>query len=202
MVVDPTLDSDGDGLCDQTERLRGTDPFLADTDADGLPDRVELDFGYDPRRPSSPDRDALIFLAETEAASRQLPITHVVRGDGEDYSGAFEALAVSDRLDLDALDHYEDSLAVGAVPLENVVQVVPEEERFYGVFGETQLIFEVRLAFGGNIPRFCARAYPFRYVIKRSDGRLVYLGRFVLIVLPPGQRLDTAEWCTPVGGCI
>ena len=68
--------------------------------------------------------------------------------------------------------------------------------------GETQLVYEVRFAFGANTPRLCTRAYPFRYQIKRSDGRLVYLGRFLLIVLPAGQRLDTAEWCPPEGGCI
>lgn len=195
-------DTDGDGLCDSTELGRGTDPTVPDSDMDGLTDRTEVDFGYQPTRPDSPARDVLVFLSETEGATAQHLVTRTVRGEGENYTGAFEGLAVLDRLDLTAADFYVDSVAVAATPSENVFEVVPEEERFYGVLGRTLLAYEVRFAFGDNVPRSCARAYPFRYQIKRSDGTLVYLGRFLLVVLPAGQRLDTTDWCVPEGGCI
>lgn len=195
-------DTDGDGLCDGSELSYGTDPANADTDDDGLPDRVEVELGYKPARPDSPSREALTFLGESELASRQLVVAHIVRGDGENYTGAFEALPVKDRLDLTALDFYRESLAVGATPMENVFDVAPEEQRFYAVSGRTQLVFEVRFEFGQNVPRLCARAYPFRYHIKRSDGALMYAARSLLIVLPPGDRLDTTEWCVYEGGCI
>lgn len=201
-IPNPGLDSDGDGLCDGTERIRNTDPFSPDTDLDGITDRVELDFGYNPLQPSSPDRAQVFFLTENPVSTRQVPITRVIRGDGENYTGAFESLPVLDELDQSAINFYEDSLAVGAIPMANVVMVAPEEERFYGVVGQTELVFEVRLSFGGNVPRLCTRAYPFRYQIKRSDGRILYIGRFLMVVLPDGERIDTAEWCEPFGGCI
>lgn len=200
-VPDPFVDTDGDGLCDSTELARGTDPLAIDTDDDGLTDRVEVDLGYQPTRPSSPEREALVFLTENERGGVQVPIERVVRGEGENYTGTFEPLPVSDRLDLTAGDFFTTALAVGAVPRENVFEIAPEEQRFYGVVGRTQLVFEVRFAFGDNVARSCARAYPFRYQIKRSDGRLLYIGRFLLVVLPVGDRLDTTEWCVFDGRC-
>ena len=41
-MVDPFLDSDGDGLPDWFELLIGTDPFKRDTDGDGLSDFEEI----------------------------------------------------------------------------------------------------------------------------------------------------------------
>lgn len=195
-------DTDGDGLCDRTELMWGTDPTLVDTDGDGLTDRVERDFGFAPLEPGSPERDELIFMPETEGGSVQLGIERVVRGEGETFTGGFEALPVADPLDLDAMTFLEAHLATGAVPRENVFEVRPEAAQLVGVFGRTQLVYEVRFAFGANIPRSCARAYPWRYAIKRDDGVLVYLRRFLLVVLPRGERIDTADWCVPEGRCI
>ncbi|MBL4771999.1 MAG: hypothetical protein JKY61_12880 [Planctomycetes bacterium] len=42
------LDSDGDGLRDDEERLAGTDPSVPDTDGDGLSDGDEVERGLDP----------------------------------------------------------------------------------------------------------------------------------------------------------
>jgi hypothetical protein len=201
VVIDRT-DTDGDGLCDATESAWGTDPTVADTDGDGLTDRAERDFGYAPLRPDSPGRGELVLLEEDVASSTQLGIDRVVRGEGETYSGAFESLPVVDPLGLLAADFLVSSVAVGAVPMENVFEVRPTEERFVGVFGRTDLVFEASFRFGATESRGCARAYPFRYQIKRDDGAVVYLVRYLLVVLPAGERLDTATWCTPDGGCI
>ena len=200
-IIDRT-DTDGDGLCDVTEASWGTDPTLPDTDGDGLTDRAERDFGYAPLRPDSPDRAELVFLEEDVASTAQLGIDRVVRGEGGTYSGAFEPLPVFDPFGLRASDFLVSSVAVGAIPMENVFEVRPTEERFVGVFGRTDLVFEASFRFGAAESRGCARAYPFRYQIKRDDGALVFFGRYLLVVLPAGERLGTATWCAPEGGCI
>lgn len=201
VIIDRT-DTDGDGLCDSTEESWGTDPTLPDTDGDGLTDRAERDFGYAPLRPDSPGRAELVFLEEDVSSTAQLGVDRVVRGQGETYTGAFEALPVVDPLGLRASDFLVSSVAVGAIPMDNVFEVRPTEERFVGVFDRTDLVFEVSFRFGAEEPRGCARAYPFRYQIKRDDGALVYLARYLLVVVPAGERLDTATWCIPEGGCI
>ncbi|MDT9501244.1 PBECR4 domain-containing protein [Streptococcus mutans] len=43
-----TRDSDGDGLTDEQELARGTNPYLSDTDGDGISDGQELAQGTDP----------------------------------------------------------------------------------------------------------------------------------------------------------
>ncbi len=47
----PVLDWDDDGLTDERERERGTDPHAPDTDGDGFPDGEESDAGSDPLDP-------------------------------------------------------------------------------------------------------------------------------------------------------
>jgi hypothetical protein len=49
-------DCDGDGLTDEVERMRGTEPCVADTDGDGLPDGIEI-LGMNPTDPLNPDSD-------------------------------------------------------------------------------------------------------------------------------------------------
>lgn len=46
--VTPYLDTDGDGLTDDEERIKGTNPNLADSDNDGLPDGLEFVYGTNP----------------------------------------------------------------------------------------------------------------------------------------------------------
>ncbi|MFK7988307.1 MAG: hypothetical protein AB8I08_19965 [Sandaracinaceae bacterium] len=197
--IDRFQDTDGDGLCDDTELEWGTLLMDPDTDDDGLNDRVERQLGYDAFDPNSPDRELLVFLSENPSSSVQLPILRAVRGAGENYAGAFMPLPVPDRLDLDARSFFEGAVAVGAMPAENVIEVREEEERFISVNGRTQLFYEVRFAYGENIDRSCARVYPFQYEIRRDDGATAFFRRYTLIVLPRGQRLDTVEWCAPEG---
>jgi len=58
-VVEPALDSDGDGLYDYEEKVLGTDPKKADTDNDGLNDKMEKDLGTNPLKADT-DEDGLI----------------------------------------------------------------------------------------------------------------------------------------------
>ncbi len=52
-TVDPTLDTDGDGLTDQEEEILGTNPNSSDTDGDGMPDLEEAISGTDSNDSSS-----------------------------------------------------------------------------------------------------------------------------------------------------
>lgn len=203
-VLDFT-DSDLDGLCDRTEISRGTDPSLDDTDGDGLSDRFEIDFGYEPLRTDSPENDSLVFLTEMAGAGTQASFQYATPRSttGATYAGAFEAQAVPDVLDLSAADFFVAASAIGADPMQNVFEVREEEQRFVGVTGRTLLIFEARFAFASNVPRVCARGYPFRYLVKReNDGVLVSSQRRILVIVPAGERIDTADWCVPEGMCI
>ena len=46
--IDPSLDSDDDGLTDAMEEIYGTDKNNPDTDGDGYLDGDEIENGYDP----------------------------------------------------------------------------------------------------------------------------------------------------------
>lgn len=61
LVLDETLDSDGDGLTDAREMALGTDPYKADTDDDGLIDSLEvfnIHFGMEPGKLNPLDSDS------------------------------------------------------------------------------------------------------------------------------------------------
>lgn len=187
-----------DGLCNDTEFARHTDPFDGDTDADGYSDWVEVVFGYDPLRPAEPDRDIVSVLRESPGAETAVPTSIVVRGRGEDYTGAFEGLYARDPLGTTASDFYAGSVALYANPEDNVALLEPDAERFRAVVGTTELFFEVRFEYGeDDLVRRCLRAYPWRYTVKRSDGRLVSSARKLLVVVPEGETITGGEWCVP-----
>lgn len=75
------LDSDGDGLKDWEESIRGTDPQNPDTDGDGTLDGDEITFGRDPTKPGPDDR----LASEDSAAYVYKPEEDVT----EDVSKAF-----------------------------------------------------------------------------------------------------------------
>ncbi len=198
----PEADTDRDGVCDATEVERGLNPELSDTDDDGFSDYAELLLGFNGLEPASPDRDSVHILRETVESTLQLPLTQTVRGAGEDYTGAFQSLGGPDDAGDTSATFYVDSVATFAEPMDNVAVIESEDEAFRGVVGRTLLGFELRFAFGGATPRVCVRGHQFRYNIKRSDGRLVGAHTELLLVMPPGQTLATADWCLPLGGCI
>ncbi|MEM9072980.1 MAG: hypothetical protein AAGE52_31030 [Myxococcota bacterium] len=201
-TIVPEGDSDRDGLCDATEIMRGTDPGIVDTDADGFSDYAEVLLGFNAVEPASPDRETVYVLRETPEATLQVPLTRAVSGAGEDYSGAFQSTGDPDDAGDTADTFFMESTVTFAEPPENVAIIDTETESFRGVVGRTLLGFEVRFAFGSATPRVCARAHQWRYNIKRSDGRLIGAETGLLLVLPPGQTLATADWCLPVGGRI
>lgn len=190
-------DTDGDGLCDRTEFMLGTDPERVDTDGDGIPDRVEYELGFDPNRPSSPDRSLLVYLRPSVGSTTRLPVPLVVNGRGESYTGGFRRLPAPS--ELEAAHFYAGSLALAADPASNVFAIEAEQERFVAVTGRTRLIYEVafEIPVGLDVPA-CIGAYPFRYDIKRDDGVLMFARRYVLVVEPEGVD----AWCVPDGPCI
>lgn len=190
---DVGLDSDGDGLCDRTEPSYHTDPANPDSDADGYPDGVEVIDGDDPLAPAEPLRERVVFLTENADATATFTVTLAVRGEGESYTGAFQSLRTRDAFGREAGAFFEKALATIANPPDNVIAI--DGEQFIAVTGRTLLVFELSFAFGDELPRSCAAAYPFRYNIKRQDGRLVSTVRYTLVVLPPGQTPSSAAWC-------
>ncbi len=84
-IIDPDLDSDGDGLRDAEESgALGTDPNAPDSDGDGLLDGFEVSAGFDPRVPNDadgdPDGDGLTNLEEQAAGAD--PTRSDTDGDG------------------------------------------------------------------------------------------------------------------------
>lgn len=196
------IDSDSDGLCNDTEFTRGTDPFDGDTDGDGYGDWVEVVYGYDPLQPGEPDRDTITTMRENLEASVAVELSVDVNGRGEDFAGAFESLIARDPLGVTAEDFYAGSVALYANPLDHAALVEPEAQRFLQVEGLTELSFEVRFSYDEeDLVRRCLRAYPWRYSVKRSDGRLVFAPRRLLVIVPEGDSIARGEWCVPDGPC-
>lgn len=188
------VDSDGDGLCDPQEEMRGLRIDDPDTDGDGYSDLAEVSLGFDPFRPSSPDRDTILIIPETALGAGRVTLSVPVNGMGETYSGSFQAVDQIFPDGIDASDYYDRSGPVGAVPMVNVFAIDEARQAFVGVRGRTELLFDVHFAFSGAALD-CMRAYPFQYVVKREDGRIVTARRFTLVVAPNGARPGAGTWC-------
>lgn len=188
-------DRDGDGLCNETELMRGSDPDNPDTDSDGFSDFWEVLIGTDPLDPTRPSRDLVLVLRESgPTASLIAPIEIAVTGAGEDFSGAFEAEVIADPAGDTAGTFFLGANASFAAPGDNVAIV--DGESFRAVVGRTLLGFELEFGYLGD-PRECARALPFRYNVKRSDGVVVASRRLFLVVMPANVMLGAATWCVP-----
>ncbi|MCB9604065.1 MAG: hypothetical protein H6721_27315 [Sandaracinus sp.] len=189
-------DVDGDGLCNETEDARMTRIDVVDTDGDGWSDLWEILVATDPLDVTRPDRAFVATLRENASSDLVVPIEIEVSAAGEDYSGAFEAEAVQDPLGQNAASYFLDAVATFAAPNDNVAFVDAEGESFRAVVGRTLLGFELRFDFAGERAP-CARAYPFRYTVKRSDGIIIASRRLMLVVLPEGGVIGTTPWCVP-----
>ncbi len=197
-VVDapsPTADTDGDGLCDLTERDRRTDPTNPDTDGDGLLDSFEVRAGDDPlsgRSPAATNR-----IAFTEGDTTRLAIVTSL-----DYQGAGESLlaAMQNRTrgvdDLDASDLVDFTLtAVSANPAAFVGALMGP--RFVGVAGRAvltwQLDAQLRAAGDGGVMALgCRRAYEATLTVKRVGDDVVAARPVVVDVAPAAGA--TASW--------
>jgi hypothetical protein len=192
------IDTDGDGLCDDTERVAGTDPESADSDGDGIPDMNEHRSGLDPLDPASPAPDRLAFLREEAGSAVQLLVQVWVQGQGESFTGELEALDAAAARGLTAADLVAFVEAVSAEPEDHAFDLQPEAGRFGAVHGETRLTFSIGFTFTDQEQAGCTRGLPFLFGVKRSDSDDSMQRRRYLLVLASGQAdAGEAQWCVP-----
>jgi hypothetical protein len=192
------VDSDGDGLCDDSERSAGTDPTTPDSDGDGIPDVNEYLFGFEPVDPAVPGIDQLAFLEEEPGASVELTAHIWVQGLGDAHTGVFEAVQSAALNELSATDFNASVLAVAADPEDHAFDIDPQSARFGSVHGDTRLTFVLRFGFTDQEAVGCVRGFPFRFGVKRPDEHALVGERlYLLVVVPPGARADAENWCKP-----
>lgn len=194
------LDSDGDGLCDDTERARGTDPERADTDGDGFPDLVEIHASADALMTESPDRDDVVVLPVERLATASVPLTFTVRATGGTYVGGFAARPRPLGDASSANDFFLGASAVTATPSTNVALI--DGELFAGVIGRTLLTYQVDFEYRDDALLECMRIYPFTYQVKLQDESLVGLQSRLLLVAPRGMEPGRGAWCPTTDGCF
>ncbi len=91
------LDSDGDGLTDNTEDSLGTDPELADSDGDGVDDLTEVG---DPSSPTDTDGDTIIdALDEDDDGDGLDTVDEDLDGDGDPTNDDTDGDGTPDYLD-------------------------------------------------------------------------------------------------------
>lgn len=111
--TDETLDSDGDGLTNQEEKLAGTNPFGNDTDFDGVDDATDMTTGNPLNSNSNEPREP-----ETEKArlmrEQYLSFAKAVLGDATlSYPVLYQRYA-NDRADIQQSARYLDQLVATA----------------------------------------------------------------------------------------
>ncbi|MDW8245802.1 MAG: hypothetical protein RMJ84_04415 [Sandaracinaceae bacterium] len=188
------LDQDHDGLCDNGEAVRGTDPRKEDTDGDGFADGVEAYLGSNPLRIDSPERRQLVVLFAEPGARTTTAFTFAVNANGENYVGAF----TSSPSPIDggsAFMFLEGAKALFAIPMDGVERV--EGERFSGVVGQVLLHFQVNFAYKVSSPSPCMLAYPFGYAVKSEGGAGLEEAKRFLVVAPTDQSPGMGTWCKP-----
>lgn len=190
-------DEDGDGLCDAVESAIGTDPAAADTDGDRVPDGIEIGYGFDAADPSMPSADRLAYLDARRGAAIDFPVRVTVDVEGADFTGAFSEEESLYDDGTRAAAFFQGAQAVSAMPFENARAL--REEAFVGVTGRTRLEFVLHFQHPASDPVECARAYPFRYTVKSSQGETVSAS-LRLLVVAPGAAMAADDWCV-AGPC-
>ncbi len=199
-AVEPVRDTDGDGLCDRTERERGLDLTNPDTDSDGFSDLVELQIYADPLAIDSPDRNSVVTLITDRLATVNTALTFTVIGEGGDYSGAFLARPRPFGMGEGAADSYLQTTAIGATPVANVRGRMGPT--FQGVVGRTLLTYDVSFEYRDDATITCMNAYPFNYQAKLDDVGTVGTQARILLTAPRNMEPGAGDWCVPVGGCF
>ena len=182
-------DSDGDGVCDGSESMAGTDPARADTDGDGLTDLYERQYGSDPL--NSRDPDAVDRVQVRESPAGVVVTEHPVLVDAQ--GGVITALwqdrgaGVDDRL-ASAWATF-DLAAVGADPAGAVLEI--SGARFVGVLGRARLTWRLTTRSregaadgdGGVVRLGCRRAYELVLVVREEGAEALRARRITLDVL-------------------
>ncbi|MDH5675551.1 MAG: thrombospondin type 3 repeat-containing protein [Myxococcales bacterium] len=204
--TEASLDADGDGLCDELERDWGTDPQAIDSDGDGLPDWTELGNGFDALDPASPAADQVALLEGVYGSRVEVPVRTTVEGDGQGLSGYFQPITpIYSGHPFDAGDFFVGAVAVSADPLDNTRGINYDSQTFAAVEGLTRLGFSLSFQVPGpgsgasadyQEPD-CARAYPFRYVVKDDSGEIAARRTFLLLVVPAGSPAEAESHCLP-----
>ncbi len=193
----PRVDTDGDGLCDDTEARERTDPRNADTDGDGLVDSLEVLLGTDPLTASDPPPGDRLTLSEAPGAVAPLEQFvdfqgtrgEVVRGAIQDRGPGTDGRAALGyaAFDVEAVDADPAAFVGGTAG-----------PRFVGVLGETRLHWRVTVrSADGSVPLGCRRGYGFTFLVERSGGEVVFSHRMVLDVVPAQGGTDAG---LPDGG--
>ncbi len=196
------IDTDGDGLCDETEAAAGTDPERTDSDGDGIPDMNERGSGFDPLDPDSPGLDRQAFLPEAVGASAQILAEVRVEGQGESFTGEVVSLGAVAAQGLTAADLGPDVEAVSADPADHAYDLQPAAGRFGAVQGETVLSFAIGFTFTDQQPAGCVRGLPFSFGVKRTDSdALLGRRRYLIVLHPDREAADEWQWCVP-SSCI
>ena len=142
-------DTDGDGLADDLECLRGTDPSNPDSDGDGAKDGDEVAAGSDPSAQDS-DGDGLPDAWERALAVRsggQLGLDQINPGDDLDADGLSnlnEYLAGT--YAYDAQDGFTLKIAE-AQGTRSVLEFVTVRGRAYSILGSTDMEHWIPVAF-------------------------------------------------------
>ncbi len=192
---DPPLDvqrpdTDGDGLCDDTEETQlRTDPLSADTDGDGFTDLFESLIYSNANRATDPPQDLIIPWYERPGEAVETVFTFSYRGVGETLFGVYGETTPG----IDGLHGEELPLelqAFSASPAGNVVAI--SDTRFVGVLGATRLTYRLSGAWRTQPPMRCRRAYTITPIIYAEPRGYVYGKRFVIDVRPLEGAFDAS----------
>ena len=186
----PRLDTDGDGLCDDTEatQLR-TDPLLVDTDGDGLTDLFEYLIYSNANRATDPPQDTIMSWYERPGEAVETVFTFSYRGVGETLFGVYGETTPG----IDGLHGEELPLelqAFSASPAGNVAAI--SDTRFVGVLGATRLTYRLSGVWPTQPPMRCRRAYTITPIIYAEPRGYVYGKRFVIDVRPLEGAFDAS----------
>lgn len=95
------LDTDNDGLSDETENALGTDPFLRDTDGDGIEDGVEVALGTNPLDKNDPP-PGWVDQDQDGVPDNYDPDPTTADADGDGFTDAHELACGTDPLSADS----------------------------------------------------------------------------------------------------
>lgn len=195
-------DRDGDGLCDVSEEVAGTDRDAPNTDRDRLPDLFEVAYDFNAANPDIPAADQVGYLDARPGASLDFTVRATVDGDGQGHTGQFRAQTPIYGGTVGADTFFTGSVAVSADPTDNVRGLEADASRFGSVLGSTRLSFRLRFQVPTDIEldEDCARAYPFRYELKGDDGESRARRQYLLVVAPDGASGPEGPWC-PLPAC-